>query len=818
MHDLHELPRVYQAFPRSQRPIIDALIARGYNLDAIGVCFGLTQMLIAEALTDNGGLEKYLQRLARIFYFAQVYGSIENYIALQEKIKLHARLKKDVTTVTLINENLLDIQAFFDGVALYQAPQRYSTLFADDEAEMQTQLNQSTYPAKKLLTPVNMENRGQTVAASSPFIALYTRDSFAAFIDKTKAHFNNTPFCIEINSIDHQSTLVFDPEIGRIVFVDSNTYELTWKKSDLIEQVFCTLIHYDTNLLSLRVCVNSKYNESLDDFCAKETAPSIQDTMPDLNGEEEISWLVNYHMKTGNIAAIDAILAYIEHINPVQKSNIILDMANIALGYDFSPVLPTLLQVVMKPEEFGTPTEPKNPTNYIESMYATCLSVGAVKCARFFLERYPTLLKNPSAFIFASENSRSLELLLKKYAGNREEEKTVLFFKPQRGYDALFLSASNSTAFAILLKKCLTLPEFFTERLPGIGCVSLLEQLIRHPSSLVLFLEAAASNKALKKAVFYAMDLVMTNGADYMGTIFHQALAYPASFRALLAFSAQQNRHSEHAHLQSSVKYGIPYFTPRPGSVLPTFATRLIELFLTDRQMMRFILEHYPLKQQLALLSLEIRQDNHDILLFEADCFSERFKRTVRAFLQFKDETISKRTRLSLANMYKEDKAVVPQEFVCLFENALSDPEKFKALISSIPEKELDERVRFSIDGLPSLWMRSLSSPVCFKLLIERASSLIGIELLMTCLKRPQYLNFLLETISPEKLFSLISEQFHPVSFMSEHANTFPAIWQKLHTQPATSDQAYRFFGGKPKKDEDTVVSKMKGPGTGNLY
>lgn len=84
MQDAHELPRVSQLFPFDQGSIIKELLASGYNILPGGICFGLTQMLIAEALAKNGGLEKYLQRLAKIHYFIQTHGGIENYIARQE--------------------------------------------------------------------------------------------------------------------------------------------------------------------------------------------------------------------------------------------------------------------------------------------------------------------------------------------------------------------------------------------------------------------------------------------------------------------------------------------------------------------------------------------------------------------------------------------------------------------------------------------------------------------------------------------------------------------------------------------------------------
>lgn len=801
MQDARESPRIFQHILLSQGPITEAITARGYNITPNGVCFGLTQMAIDESLAVEEGLEKYLQRLAKITYFISIYGSLEKFIAKQEEIKIRAELKKDISTLALINKNLWEIQAFLDGVTLYQSPARYSALFTP-----KISLHQSAYPAKKILTSVNMQNRNQTIVTSPPFIALYTQTSFSAFINKVKKYFNNIPFCIEINTQPHQSTLVFDPKIGRLVLVDPNAYSLIWQKSDISEQVFSTFPTRDACMLSLRVRVNSKYKDNLQTFCAKKNRPSIPKTMSKLS-VAGISCLVSYHMRAGNIAAIKTILAYIrKDTNPVKKSKVILDMLNAAIARDASVLIPMLLPLIVKPEELHTPTK------YIASKFTDCLSLGAVKCAQYFLEQYPSLLAYRGCLALGSSNTRSLEFLLNRYSGNREAEKIALYFKTNEGHDALFLSIPNSAAFAILLKKYMEFPEFITDLPFKIDCVSLLEELIKHPHSLGIFLETAASDTRLNQAICNAMELLaLENGHKYTGTILHKSLAYPASFRALIAFSAQQHRSFEHIQLLDSAKYAMPYFPMPPGTALPTADTSLMELFLADRQLVRFILKCYPLKEQMAILSLKIQYGASKIFLFEADCFSEKFKIKVRLLLGLKNAHLSKLPPFSVDNIYKKDEVDVPHDFVCLFENALANPDEFKTLISSIPEEVLYERVRFSIDGNLCLLRRSLESPECFRHLLYQLKDvpeLINSELLIACFYYPASLEIFLQHISSKTLFNLISEKISPFSLKQAYPSVFPIIWAKLYRKSTSSATTQGFFGSVPAKD--TVTSEIK--------
>ena len=823
MQDAHELPRVSQLFPFDQGYIIKELLAGSYNILPGGVCFGLTQMLIAEALAKNGGLEKYLQRLAKILYFIQTYGGIENYIERQESIKTRAKSENDVTTLSLINENLVEIQAFFEGVVLYQIPAFHPALFiSDDEAE-QKQLSQSKYPAKTLLTPVNMENRGETVVASAPYIGFYTLDSFAEFIEKIKTHFNNTAFCIEINTKNHQNAIVFDPDIGRLVFVDSNTYPLIWEKSDVAQQVFNTLSNPNDCLLSLRVCVNSKYSESLDAFCAKEIQPSVEETVSYLNENSEILCFITHHLRAGNIntiTAIEAVLAditiltNIKHINIVQKNKIIREMLNISIAYDFLPALPILLPLITKPEKLGTPTKPKNFTQSITDKYARCLSYGAIKCAQYFLDCYPNLKNRNDALFLARNDPLSIEFVLKLFNGNKQTEKAALSYKTPEGNDVLFLSVSNSAVFAILLKKYTEFPELISKK----RSLSILQELIKHPRSLGIFLEAATTNVKLKQTVLDALVQVIPGpGPYYITTIIHQALRYPASFRALLAFSAERHHFTGLAHLKDSAKYATPYFYSRPGSRRPDSANHLIELFLSNRSMMRFILNLYPLKHQLELLSLRINERGSEIFLFESDFFSEEFKRKVSAHLELKDRTLNKLPPLSLDNMYQADIVDVPQEFVCLFENALSNPDKFNELISSIPAEILAERVSYAIDGERCLLRRSFSSIECFEQLFIQIKDVLpdrlNFELLIACLKMPENLNIYLKHISPEKLFQLISDKFTPYSLMQNYPNAFHPIWTKVYSRPTVPVATRGFFGVAPVNNGDEqAVNKQDSP------
>jgi hypothetical protein len=107
-HD--ELIKFMNAFHEDNEP--------GYKMQEDGICFGVAHMAIQAILVPNG-LESFIERLKKIS-------------ALNKALKSDNRVADDISKDH-------DLRAFFDGIALYFEPNRYSTPILGDRNQYLSQ-------------------------------------------------------------------------------------------------------------------------------------------------------------------------------------------------------------------------------------------------------------------------------------------------------------------------------------------------------------------------------------------------------------------------------------------------------------------------------------------------------------------------------------------------------------------------------------------------------------------------------------------------------------------------------------------------------
>ena len=793
MKGLHEIPFYCPMLPKSQLTIQNAMIKAGYHIPSYGACFGLTQMLILEALTSDAGLTRYAQRLAKINYYINVFGSLENYIEYQQN--------GCMPTSGFRKNELMEILAFLDGVALYQNPIINSDFVQKSEAYRQINSN-----VNAILAPIKLEKAGQTILASTPKIGSYTQKSFADYLDKITTHFKNIPFCLEISTINHQCALVYDPGLESVVFVDPNRYDLIGTKENPAKQVFSSLDSSSGIILSTKVCVNSTHHTFFDEFCSQDSINPIQNTMTSLTRTNEIEAFLVAQIRTNDVAAIHEILAFVSKHNTAQEmQEIITNTIKYSAGYDDAQILSILVEASYPIERCSPPTA--GLPSHIVLAFLTALSTGSINNADFLLKKYPDLIRYPQCLRFAAINQHSLTFILSHFGYDKQTEYLAMRVKGEEGDDALFISASNSNAFCVMLNKYLEDPKYFTSMSAG-DFSSLMHQLLKYPASLEVFLKIASSNPFLNNTTIEIIDEGIFEEQRYTGRLFHRALQYPRSFRAILAFLPKEISLRE---LQESPEPATPYISPLPSPILRSSAKYLMEYFLSDRPMLTYILSCYPLEQQLQLLCLDtLAQGNREIPLYESDCFTECFKDRVRACLMQDEATVHKLSPLSSHGIYNE--IAVSPTFIDLFENALCDPPTFSTLLTSIPEDALYQRVICPLDNHMNLLMRSIHSPECFEKLLNRLKNRPGLitrELILACLDLPSALPTLFNYVSFKEFFRIFSEAFHPSFLIQEYPKIFSSLLEKDQSALSIYNQIQRLFST-PKRESTTTTEIKK--------
>lgn len=686
----------------------------------------------------------------------------------------------------IINETLVDIHAFWDSVIIYQNPRQNLDFLPDD-----VRPGIDHYDAKAMLAPVELEKAGRSILRSLPVIDNYTPQTFASYLSEITTYFHNTPFCLQVNTVNHELALVYNPETKKMVVVNSNDYYAMLNPGDDVAKImFDTLGNPPAILLKLSVCVSSQYKAKLKKFCRQKKSNSIDKTIDTFTELREVIGFLRLHMPAGPMEAIKEIIAFAQTGYKKEQIEIFDIVTYIAIEQDDTEVLSLLLGLdVMKAHLV------------LQYMFNVALRKGATGTIALLLKQDPELIKNPDSLMCAALNLNSLRFILASYAQDKQTEIQALSYRNANRHDALFYSITHESTFALILEKYLKVPELYANLCDTEGpLLALLEKLLKHTASLEVLLQAANSNEPLRQALSDTMNRGIFKDGVYTGTLLHRALQYPKSWRVLLSFLPTPISLAE---MQDSADYGRPYLAPPPFSALSTSASSLIELLLTNRSMITFVLSCYSLEDQLALLNLHM--GNSDTPLFEADCFSEEFKRDVRAYLAEDEAILSTQPPLSLDKMFKADKIHVSPEFIFQFEAALNNPEKFEQLISSLSDQRLYDLVSFPINGLPSLLMRSILSPTCFNQLLCRLNNLpdeVNGELLGACLKFTPSLQVFLQHISREKIIQFIVEKFPLGRLFRQYRDAHNTILEKIRPPNAASVAEIGMFGSTAAQDE----------------
>lgn len=196
--------------------LIERMAAMGYDSEKIheGICFGLSHMASHAFLSDD--MEKFWERLNIINTL-----SIEHFEALKD-LNLTTIQDDDFgfkgKNAKEIRQILVDIRAFFDGIALVLAPGDFSEIYPQDGLITQSSSYEIT---KKIIMPVKLQGNESTLIGKQSGVYIKGSDDLAQTLQGLKENLNAS-FSLEIGHANHSIQVNYHSNTKSWSLIDSN--------------------------------------------------------------------------------------------------------------------------------------------------------------------------------------------------------------------------------------------------------------------------------------------------------------------------------------------------------------------------------------------------------------------------------------------------------------------------------------------------------------------------------------------------------------------------------------------------------------------
>ena len=208
-------PLMYQ-----QNWYMDRMKALGYKIIGKGECYGFSHMAIQAFLSDD--MDVFNQRLQTI-YSIPMENFYNDFKQLREKRQQFLDNGKPEEAET-ISKTMIDLYAFFDGVALTQRPEIY---LLDEEhqpvAKKQNVLKTRPLTLSTQLEAKNSEGKQPNMPALiATFAGNYDNSGLINYFDLLKNQLGEHSFALNLLSRQHAITLAYDANSQRWLLIDPN--------------------------------------------------------------------------------------------------------------------------------------------------------------------------------------------------------------------------------------------------------------------------------------------------------------------------------------------------------------------------------------------------------------------------------------------------------------------------------------------------------------------------------------------------------------------------------------------------------------------
>jgi ankyrin repeat protein len=208
--------------PQGQNWFIQRMLAMGYK-DEDGQCFG-TSIMAAQAFVAED-FERFEHRLRVISQLEAPLFELYKHFQFNNK-----ELERNIGGEEI---SYLEINAYFDGVSLYQSPGDYSHILSDYVSR------QTTRVAEEILTPLSMLEKGTKLSQNNKIAGVYSKEMLVTFLVLIEEEISS-PLTMVLTGASHAINVQYEPQTSEWKVYDPNylsEYECE-DVTDVIDKIF----------------------------------------------------------------------------------------------------------------------------------------------------------------------------------------------------------------------------------------------------------------------------------------------------------------------------------------------------------------------------------------------------------------------------------------------------------------------------------------------------------------------------------------------------------------------------------------------------
>lgn len=331
---------VYIEFKMHHKKINQVGYQLGYFPDTDGICAGLALSFIEAELTNTIAI---YQHIIDIICQNADESSINDMRTAIEN------LSTKNNNLTAQDEQLIQVMAFFERIALYQFPYNYSDIFN------QTIYQQHIEDISLIASSSEVENRNGMILLQHESI-IYTQDEIIQLLNELASIFTNVKNnCIfdykigmRITNNIHAIGLVYDTASNQYSLMDSNEPEISIGINEVSHKIFTNLKHHSEQFRALHIIFLSLNNIALNNelitslqTLKQQHVLNIDSQIAERTDKFNLAWYIFLHNRL-DIVAFEKLAASGSDLN--LKNQYGDTMMHIAAANDYIEILNILLK------------------------------------------------------------------------------------------------------------------------------------------------------------------------------------------------------------------------------------------------------------------------------------------------------------------------------------------------------------------------------------------------------------------------------------------------------------------------------------------
>ena len=195
-----------------QKFLMDKMKAAGYKITGLGECYGLSNLMIQAFFAND--IITFNQRLQTIYDLP--IESFENNFSTLKQEREALKENRNFVDANKINDTIVDLHAFFDGVALNQRPDFY----LPDENNQPISKKQCAKKTLPITQSLALDEQGQQTEIITSFTGAYSKDNLDTYLSLMKETLGNNPFALNLICHMHAISLTYEPSNDNWIFFD----------------------------------------------------------------------------------------------------------------------------------------------------------------------------------------------------------------------------------------------------------------------------------------------------------------------------------------------------------------------------------------------------------------------------------------------------------------------------------------------------------------------------------------------------------------------------------------------------------------------